>query len=204
MVDTPTKWRLKGTALIACNCDFGCPCNFNALPSKGFCEGSWTWHIQSGAVDDVALDGLNFSIAVKWPGAIHHGSGEGVILVDERADARQQAAIAALVTGKFGGPWAVLAWTWPKVHGPSRVKYEVTVNGIQSSLKAGDSMTLESTTIKNPVTGAEVHPGMVLPEGLVVKKADLGASTVFHVNDGIAFDHSGQYSAVGAFDYAWP
>lgn len=204
MADTPTTWRLKGTALIACNCDYGCPCNFNALPSKGFCEGSWTWHIESGHVDDVELDGLNFSIAVKWPGAIHHGNGEGVILVDERADARQQAAIATLVTGKFGGPWGVLAWTWPKVHGPSRVKYEVSVNGIQSRLKAGDSMTLESTTIKNPVTGAEVHPGMVLPEGLVVKTADLGATTVFRVSDGISFDHSGQYSAVGAFDYAWP
>ena len=45
---------------------------------------------------------------------------------------------------------------------------------------------------------------MVLPEGLIVKRADLGASKTFTVNDGITFDHSGQYSAVGPFDYAWP
>jgi hypothetical protein len=80
----------------------------------------------------------------------------------------------------------------------------VTVEGIRSTLAAGDSLRLESTTIKNPVTGHEVHPGMVLPEGLVVKRADLGASTVFKVSDGIEFDHSGQYTAVGPFDYAWP
>jgi hypothetical protein len=43
-----TQWALKGTVLIACNCDFGCPCNFNALPSHGFCEGGWTWHINEG------------------------------------------------------------------------------------------------------------------------------------------------------------
>jgi hypothetical protein len=44
----------------------------------------------------------------------------------------------------------------------------------------------------------------VLPEGLIVKAADLGASEVFRLDDAIAFDHSGQYSAVGKFDYSWP
>lgn len=204
MTTTPTRWHLKGTALIACNCDYGCPCNFNALPTKGKCEGGWTWHVGTGAVDDVALDGLNFTVCVKWPGAIHHGNGEGLILVDERANARQRDAIAALITGKFGGPWGVLAWTWPTIHGPKFVPYDVKINGIHATVKAGDSFALESTTIKNPVTGAEVHPGIVLPEGIVVKRGDLGASTLFRVNDGIAFDHSGQYTAVGPFDYAWP
>lgn len=201
---TPTKWTLSGTALIACNCDWGCPCNFNAPPSRGFCEGGWTWHVESGTVDDVALDGLNFSVFVKWPGAIHHGNGEGVILIDERASDAQRDAIAALVSGKFGGPWGVLAWTWPKVHGPRAVAYELAVNGVHSSIKAGASACLEVTTIKNPVTGAEVHPAVLLPQGLIVKQADLGASSVFRVDDGIAFDHSGQYSAVGKFQYQWP
>jgi hypothetical protein len=195
---------LRGTALIACNCDFGCPCNFNALPTQGHCEGGWTWHVDSGAVDDVRLDGLTFSVMVKWPGAIHHGNGEGLILVDERADPRQQGAIAALVSGQYGGPWGILAWTWPKVHGPKPVAYQVSINGIQYHVKAGDALTIESTTIKNPVTGHEVHPGMVLPEGIIVKRGDLGASNVFRVDSGITFDHSGKYTAVGPFEYAWP
>ena len=201
---TPAKWNLKGTALIACNCDYGCPCNFNALPSKGFCEGGWTWHVDHGTVDNVALDGLTFSVFAKWPGAIHHGNGEGVILYDERATPAQRDAIVALVSGKFGGPWGVLAWTWPTVHGPKPVAYKVTVDGMHSTVTAGASLACTTTTIKNPVTGHEVHPGMVLPEGIVVKSADLGASTVFKVDDGITFDHSGQYAAVGPFDYAWP
>jgi hypothetical protein len=200
----PARWTLNGTILIACNCDYGCPCNFNALPTKGFCEGQWTWRVSSGAVDDVALDGLAFSIAVKWPGAIHEGNGEGVILVDERATPEQRAAIASLVGGKYGGPWAVLAWTWPKVHGPKAVPYEFTGDGIGLQLAAGDAMRIESAHIKNPVTGADVHPGMVLPEGIVVKRADLGTTSVFRVNEGISFDHSGKYSAVGRFEYAWP
>ena len=42
-------WELKGTVIVACNCDYGCPCNFNALPTTGKCEGSWTWHVDRGA-----------------------------------------------------------------------------------------------------------------------------------------------------------
>ena len=58
-------WRLNGTVLIACNCDWGCPCNFNAPPTTGKCEGGWTWHIDRGSFGDVTLDGLNFSVYVN-------------------------------------------------------------------------------------------------------------------------------------------
>jgi hypothetical protein len=54
------------------------------------------------------------------------------------------------------------------------------------------------------MSGAEVHPGIVLPEGIVVKRADLGCSTIFRVGDDITMDHSGQYTAVGPFEYAGP
>jgi hypothetical protein len=43
---------------------------------------------------------------------------------------------------------------------------------------------------------------MVLSEGLVLKRGRLGASKVFHVRDGVRYDHSGQYAAFGPFDYA--
>jgi len=108
---TETKWTLTGTVVVACNCDYGCPCNFNALPTQGRCEGGWTWHVEEGRFGDTPLDDLNFTVIVKWPGAIHHGNGEGVILVDERADEKQRDAIATLVGGSVGGPWGVLAWT---------------------------------------------------------------------------------------------
>ena len=201
---TPVRWQLKGTVLIACNCDYGCPCNFNALPTKGHCEGGWTWHVEKGTVDDTALDGLSFSLFAKWPGAIHHGNGEAVIFVDERANGAQRDAVAALVTGQFGGPWGILAWTWPTSHGPTAVPYDITIDGIHSRLKVGESVVLEATPIKNPVTGADVHPSMVLPEGLIVKRADLCATSTFRINDAITLDHSGLYAAVGPFDYTWP
>lgn len=196
------SWKLKGLVLVACNCDYGCPCNFNARPTHGKCEGGWTWHVEEGSFAGVPLDGLNFSVYVNWPGAIHEGNGEGVILIDERADARQREAIATLIGGSVGGPWGVLGWTWPKIHGPLAVPYDLQFNGVDSRLRAGTAVEIESTTIRNPVTGKDVHPGIVLPEGLIVKQADLGCSKVFRISEGIAMDHSGQYTAVGPFEYA--
>ena len=85
-----TKWTMKGRVLIACNCDWGCPCNVNALPSKGNCEGGWTWEIEDGAVGDIKVNGLYLSLYADWPKAIHEGNGVATALIDERADAKQR------------------------------------------------------------------------------------------------------------------
>ena len=205
MTDQQPTWKLKGTVLISCNCDYGCPCNFNARPTRGKCEGGWTWHVERGLFSNVALDDLNFSVYANWPGAIHEGNGEAVILIDERATDQQRDAITTLVSGSVGGPWGVLAWTWSaKIQGPLPVAYDVQLNGIGSRMTAGNVVEFESTVIKNPVSGKDAHPRMILPEGLIVKEADLGCSKVFRINEAVPMDHSCQYSAVGVFEYAFP
>jgi hypothetical protein len=118
------RWHLTGQVIVTCNCDWGCPCNFNALPTHGKCEGGWTWHVDKGSFNDTKLDGLNFSVYVNWPAAIHEGNGEALILIDESASAEQRTAIEKLVDGKMGGPWGILGWTWPKIHGPYPASYD--------------------------------------------------------------------------------
>ena len=199
-----SEWHLRGTVLVACNCDYGCPCNFNALPTTGKCEGHWTWHVEEGSYGDVPLDGLSFTVAVNWPGAIHEGNGKALILLDERADEAQREAIASLVGGDVGGPWGVLAWTWPTVDGPHAALYELSLDGVSWRLKAGDYVEIESEPIRNPVSGAEVHPGAVLPEGIVFKQADFGSSKTFRISNGIEFEHPGKYTAVAPFHYSGP
>jgi hypothetical protein len=199
-----TAWALRGTVMIACNCDYGCPCNFNGLPTQGHCEGGWTWHVERGQYGETHLDGLTFGVFVQWPGAIHEGDGHALILVDAHADDQQRAAIETLVGGNVGGPWGVLAWTWPTIDGPHPAAFEVDADGVAFRVKAGDFLELDSEAIKNPVSGAEVHPGAVLPEGIILKRADFGSSARFRVANGIRYEHSGRYTAVGAFDYAGP
>src|SRR5262245_45335655 len=112
MTTAAESWQLAGTVLVACNCDYGCPCNFNALPTTGKCEGGWTWHVDEGVYGDVDLSGLNLSVLCDWPGAIHDGGGHAMILVDERADDGQRAALLTLASGEAGGPWGIFRNTY--------------------------------------------------------------------------------------------
>jgi hypothetical protein len=197
-------WHLSGHVIVACNCDYGCPCNFNGLPTTGKCEGSWSWHVEDGHYGDVPLTGLTFTAAVNWPGAIHEGNGEAILAIDEQADARQREALQTLLSGRAGGPWRIIATTMSTVHGPEFVPYQVEVAGYHSSVTAGSVLHVAMRPVTNPVTGAEVHPRAVLPEGFVFKEAELAASADFHVDGPVSFDHTGRYAALGPFDYEGP
>ncbi len=194
-------WQLNGNVLIACNCDWGCPCNFNALPSRGHCECGWIWSIGKGHVNDVRLDGLGLALLADWPKAIHEGGGRAVCYVDERANGAQRAAMTTLLRGELGGPWALFIKTY-ELAAPAFARFDVQVADHASRATIGDAAELELQTIRNPVTQAEVHPEIVLPEGLVVKRGSLAASKVFKVRGDVAYDHSGQYAAFGRFDYS--
>ena len=200
---TTRKWKLRGTLLIACNCDFGCPCNFNARPSRGDCEGQWLWHVEQGSVGEVSLDGLSWTVTADWPGAIHEGGGKAISFYDENADERQAAAIRSLVRGEAGGPWGIFINTYELID-IRALPFELKIDGLNTHARVGEVMRLEMTTIKNPVTGAEVHPGAVLPEGLVTNEMSFGMSEVFRVDSEVEYDHSGQYTAIAAFDYTGP
>jgi hypothetical protein len=203
-VAMPDRWSLKGQVVVACNCDWGCPCNFNARPTTGKCEGGWTWHVDEGCYGDVALDGLNLSVYANWPGAIHEGNGEALILLDENADARQRPALETLLSGTAGGPWGILGWTWPKRHGPFAAHYDLTFDGVNTRLTCGSDVELQGEPIRNPVTKAETRPAVVLPEGIIFKKGDFGSTSRFRVTRGVSYDHSGHYLAVAPFDYSGP
>ena len=194
-------WRLNGKVLIACNCDWGCPCNFNARPSRGDCEGGWIWMIDQGHVKDVSLDGLGLALFADWPGAIHEGGGRAAAYVDDRASDAQRNALTSVVRGELGGPWGLFAKTYQLAE-PDRARFEVHMADHQSHAKIGELIELELQTIRNPVTQAEVHPEVVLPEGLVVKRGSMAASKVFRVGGAVEYDHSGQYAAFGSFDYS--
>ena len=194
-------WRVNGDVLVACSCDFGCPCNFNARPSRGHCEGGWIWHIAQGHVDDVRLDGLAVALFAKWPGAIHEGGGTAVCYVDDRADPTQLAALTRLLRGEVGGPWGLFIKTY-QLAAPAPLRFDLHIAEHASRARIGDAVELEFQKIRNPVTQVEVHPEVVLPEGLVLKRGGMAASKVFRVCGGINYDHSGHYAAFGRFDYA--
>ena len=95
-----TPWEIHALEVSNCNCAYGCPCQFNALPTTGTCEAAEGMTIQKGHYGDVSLNGLNVAMAAKWPGPIHEGNGEKQIIIDERASAEQRPALEAIISGQ--------------------------------------------------------------------------------------------------------
>lgn len=42
------NWQVQGTEFAACNCNWGCPCQFNSLPSQGKCEAVVSMRVEHG------------------------------------------------------------------------------------------------------------------------------------------------------------
>src|SRR5438046_1170319 len=75
--DCKRNGRLR--EFTSCNCAYGCPCQFDALPSYGNCDGVAAFHVDHGKHGELTLDGLNCVLMVRWPGAIHQGNGEAAV-----------------------------------------------------------------------------------------------------------------------------
>src|SRR5437870_11563918 len=95
-----TDWRLSGEWIKNCSCAFGCPCDFNAPPTKGYCKGFLGMHILDGYFGDVRLDGLSFFVVVDFPGPLHEGNGTVQAVIDERSTADQRDALFQILSGK--------------------------------------------------------------------------------------------------------
>jgi hypothetical protein len=203
----PTKWHIQGDYLLACNCDYGCPCNFNARPSTGFCQGAVSFKVAQGAYGGVKLDGLRAAVAVKWPGAIHEGNGVAAIFIDKGASPKQRDALAKIVSGEAGGaPWAIFATTWAKVLGPYFEDVEVKVAGKDSAVSVGERLRFVFQPIRNPVTKVEALPKVVLPQGFVAKELDQYTLKEFwvHASPELQFAHPGRCGELAKIRWEGP
>ena len=88
-----TKWSFEGDYFTACNCDWGCPCNFNARPTEGRCLGWGAWNITDGRFGSTPLGGKRFALYYCFPGRIEEGAGSACAYVDSRASAEQRRAL---------------------------------------------------------------------------------------------------------------
>src|SRR5919112_2228835 len=130
-----TPWEMKGIELVNCTCEYGCNCQFNALPDKGHCHAVAGIQIDEGHHGDPPLDGLTIGAIFKWPGPIHEGTGEALAFVDERADEKQREALLRIMTGQDTDPmstfFAFFAATTETMHEPvfAPILFDVDVDG---------------------------------------------------------------------------
>ena len=195
-------WAMRGYLLGACSCDWGCPCSFNAPPTRGFCEGGYVWHVVEGTYDKVKLDGVTFCWLAHSPGPLHKGNVTAQLIIDERATKAQRDAILKVSEGKEGGPFAIFASVTSKFLEPIFAPFEVKIDGLRSAAKAGKVLDLKISPIENPVTGSHEQLQLRKPTGFTSTWADLGKSAKLSVDaPGLKYDHSGQYAEYSEFAY---
>jgi hypothetical protein len=178
-----TPWEIKGRELVNCTCEYGCNCQFNALPDKGHCHAVGGFLIDSGHYGEIRLDGLRFAAVFKWPGPIHEGNGEAIAFVDERADPKQREALLKIMTGQdtdpFATVFAVFASTLTKFHDPVFIKidFDVDVSGRTGRLSIKDYVETKGEPIRNKVTGKESRAQIVIPDGFEYTVAEIGSAS---------------------------
>ena len=176
-------WEFKGRELVNCTCEYGCNCQFNALPDKGHCHAVAGIQIDEGRHGDTILDGLRIAAIFKWPGAIHEGNGEVIAFVDENADEAQRDALLKIMTGQdtdpFATMFAVYASTVTVMHEPvfTRIDFEVDVDARRGRLSVPGYVEMVGEPIRNKVSGEESRAQIVLPAGFEYEVADIGSAT---------------------------
>lgn len=178
-----TPWELRATEFANCNCDYGCPCQFNALPTKGNCEAVVCLEIAEGHYGDVKLDGLRFGTVYYFPGAVHEGNGKAQPFVDERATEEQRDAILKIGSGQDTDPmttmFAVYSAMVTEMYEPifAPIEFEVDVDARKGHFAVPGVAETRGEPIKNPVTGAEHRARIDLPHGFEYEIAEVGSAT---------------------------
>jgi len=177
---TDTTWSLHGKEFANCNCAYGCPCQFNALPTYGKCWAVVGIQIDRGHHGSTSLDGLKLAGIFKYPGPIHMGNGEALPIVDQRANPAQRDAILRIMSGQDTKPGATMLQVFfsmlTKVHEPvfTDIDFSVDIDKRLAKLKVPGYIEQRGEPILNPVTGGEHRIRIEPVGGFEFKVAEVG------------------------------
>jgi hypothetical protein len=165
-----TQWTFEADYFTACNCDWGCPCNFNARPTEGRCMGLCVWSIRTGRFGQTVLDGARFALYYSFPGLVEQGHGTGCAYIDSRATPPQQQALDTIGRGNAGGGifelFATLMTAWlPTKVAPIEFELQDGIGRVRiTGFGEADSELLSYPD------GSVIRPWLDLPHGIEFKQ----------------------------------
>ncbi len=183
MSKIPT-WSLKIEHLMACNCNWGCPCSFESPPTYGTCESALAFHVVTGNYGDVILDGLTWALVAVWPGPLHERNGRGIVYLDDGIAAPEREALEAIATGRAGGPIGIFMSTVTAGIEVRSAAIEFHAAGKESWFRVRDQVEVSFGPIRNPVSGDVHRASALLPTGLLTRREDYYSAEVFSVDAG--------------------
>lgn len=193
-------WMIATKQIGTCNCDYGCPCEFNAPPTRTSCEGVMAMEITEGHFGRVRLDGLRVAGVYRWPGPVHEGKGTWWTVVDKKASKDQVDALFKILGGKEQDPttgFAIYASTIANEPEPmfAEIEFEWDLDRRKGRFVVADVLEAAVEPITNPVTGAphfiEIRPH----DGFEFRSAEM-ASATFWSKGHIEQRHAKRFAAI--------
>lgn len=194
------SWSMQGGHVKNCSCAYGCPCDFNAPPTHGPCEGMAGMDIERGHFAETRLDGLRWACTYRWPGPLHEGNGTIQAIVDERADEAQRQALLTILSGREqveGTFFQIISVIAPNVLKPLFLPIDFAFDLDARAARVVVPGVLETTSepIRNPVSGAPHRIRVDIPAGFEYRQAEIASATLKGSGE-IAFAHDSCHSSL--------
>jgi hypothetical protein len=202
-----TNWRIVAEQIGSCNCAWGCPCQFYALPTHGYCEALEATEIVLGRFGDTPLDGVRYAQVYHWDGPIHEGNGWRRLFLDERSIPAQRSAIEALTSGLHGHPaFEIFAAMTPNVAEPvvAPIEFEYDREKRRARVRIAELAESRIEPIRESVTGEEHRARIDLPNGFEFRLAEMGDSVHWRAaaGDHLTMEHEHTYAQLARIDWS--
>jgi hypothetical protein len=196
-------WIISGQYYETCSCDFVCSClptQLTITPTKGSCTFAMAFQIDRGAYGNVLLHGLGFIIVGFTPAEMGKGNWSVGLIADERASPEQRDAIAAIASGRAGGPMSALSGLIGKFLGVESAPISFNRNGVRWSVKASSLVDMAAAGAKgiNPSATETLYlenTGHPAADRFALARASEGHVHAFGLRwDDVSGTNNGQYA----------
>jgi hypothetical protein len=176
-------WYLEAVSFGNCNCAYGCPCQFEALPTHGDCRGFEVATVTQGYFGDTRLDGVKYALTYAWPGPVFRGNGEMQAIIDAGADEAQRAALIKILYGEETEEGATHWWVYramcAKVHEPliKPIECEIDIAARRARVAIPGVLDSQGRPITSPATGQEHRVRIEIPSGIEFEVAEIGSAS---------------------------
>ena len=177
------QWEVRGVEFGNCNCAWGCPCQFNAPTTHGFCEAILGGRIDEGHFNDTRLDGLKWALSLKWPGEIADGNGREQAIIDEGADPAQRDALEKILLGKSTAAGATHFYVYNSTMSEvletlvAPIEFAIDIEARTAKLVIPGLIEATGSPIVDPNSGEEFRARIDLPNGFEYSIAEMGTAS---------------------------
>jgi hypothetical protein len=161
-------------------------------------------HVVKGNFGKVKLDGLNWAVIYRWPGALHEGSGTVQPFIDRRATQEQRNALLQILSGKAGGAWfevvaSVVSTVLEPQFVPITFKFDRAKRTARLLVPGFGETTSAPLTI--PATGRKQRVIVRMPGGMEYKEMEVAQTVVLKGTGAIKFDHQSTHSGLAEVEH---